>query len=253
MNPIHCRTTFQPLITGDLSELVVRGTTAEDLDVSLPKSQMYYNRGWTFDLSDEERQMKRKLSLYENELGFVDSKEAYYGIFESPAMQVLVPYLALPDGVINDETPGPMVGQPASDWFESIVVCQVHEKRDDPTACNMGSDVGFVVGGTNVTTSKTMKDTGTLYLGKPVCIKIAIPSTATLTSHNTLLATSYSNPEERQRLLDDMDHVGVLLTIQVTNPHIARINQACSVSHLVWEQIPPRQRLLAPDEASTSR
>ena len=240
MNPVHCRTTFQPLLSGDLSELVVRGTTAEDLDVSLPKSQMYYNRGWTFDLSDEERQMKRKLSLYENELGFVDSKEAYYGIFESPAMQVLVPYLPLPGGVIDDETPGPVVGQPAADWFESIVVCQVHEKRDDPTACNMGSDVGFVVGGINATSIKTMKDTGTLYLGKPVCTKIAVPPTAPLTSHNTLLAASYANPDARQRLLD-MDQVGVLMTVQVTNPHIARVNQACSVSHIVWEQRPPPQ------------
>jgi len=79
-------------------------------------------------------------------------------------------------------------------------------------------------------------------LGKPVCTKIAVPPMATLTSHNTLLAASYANPDERQRLLD-MDQVGLLMTIQVTNPHIARVNQACSVSHIVWEQRPPQQRL----------
>lgn len=220
MNPIHCRTTFQPLINGDLTELVVSGTTAEDLDIALPKSQMYYNRGWTYDLSDEERQMKRKLSLYENELGFVDSKEAYYGIFESPLMQVLVPYTATGNETL------PHVGQKASDWFESIVVCQVHEKRG-PTACNTGSDVAFTVGGANAT-FYMMKDTGTLYLGKPVCAKISIPANATLTSHNTLA----SSPEQHVKI----DQVGLLLAINVTNTRIAHINQACSVSHIVWEQ-----------------
>jgi hypothetical protein len=44
------------------------------------------------DLSEGEKTAKRKLSLYENELGFRDSKEAYYGIYESPRMKLLVPY-----------------------------------------------------------------------------------------------------------------------------------------------------------------
>jgi hypothetical protein len=225
MNPIHCRTTFQPIVNGDLSELVVSGTTAEDLDVTLPKSQMYYNEGWTFDLSEEEKQTKRKLSLYENGLGFIDSKEAYYGIYESPTMRLLLPYehtdAAMPSRV-------PQVGKPAADWFESIVVCQVNEKRD-ATACNMGSDLGFIVGGANTTnTTRMMKDTGTLYLGKPVCLKIPIPSNATLTSHNELSSVA------EQRL--EHDQVGLLVEFNVTNPHIAHVHQACSVSHVIWEQ-----------------
>jgi hypothetical protein len=241
MNPIQCRTTFQPLVSGDLSELVVTGTVAEELDVVLPKSQMYYNQGWTYDVSEEERQMKRKLSLYENGLGFVDSKEAYYGIYESPAMQVLLPYVVEPPG---NDTAVPHVGQPALDWFESIVVCQVHEKRD-ATACNMASDVGFVVGGTNAT-FQLMKDTGTLYLGKPVCIKLAVPANATLTSHNTLA----SKPEQHL----EMDQVGLLVAINVTNPHIAHVHQACSVSHIVWEQrLVDRTRVgVDPSAASTT-
>ncbi len=218
MNHMYCRTTFQPIVNGDLSEVVVSGTTGEDLDVTLPKSQMYYNEGWTFDLSEEEKQTKRKLSLYQNGLGFVDSKEAYYGIYESPRMQLLLPYE-------TNGTTGPQVGQSAAEWFESIIVCQVNEKRD-ATACNMGSDLGITVGGINATASM-MKDTGTLYLGKPVCLKVSIPFNATLTSHNELASTS-------QRLEDDQ--IGVLMEIQVTNPHIAHVHQACSVSHVIWEQ-----------------
>lgn len=223
LNPMHCRTSFQPVVFGDLTEIVVSGTTAEDLDVSLPKSQMYYNHGWTYDLSEDNRQMKHKLSLYEDSLGFVDSREAYYGIFESPAMKLLLP-LETP----NNSTASaiPKVGDAVSDWFESIIVCQVSEKRE-PAACNMGSDVSFTVGGTN-TTFRMMKDTGTLYLGKPICAKLVIPASATLTSHNQLA----SSAEEQLKV----DEVGLLVTINVTNPHIAHVNQACSVSHVVWSQ-----------------
>jgi len=260
MNPLHCRTTFQPILSGDLSELVVSGTTAEDVDVTLPKSQMYYNDGWTYDLSEEERNANIKLSLYENSLGFIDSKEAYYGIYESPMMQLLLPYLPTDDRELTTAAAaaGPQVGQLASSWFESVVICQVHEKRD-ATACNMGSDLEYVVGGVNVTSHQMLKDTGTLYLGKPICSKIPVPSTATLTSHNTLLASSSSSsstinsqsttsdpPQQEQQepqsqseepqLLLEKDQVGLLMTIRVNNPHISRIHQACSVSHIVWEQ-----------------
>ena len=155
-----------------------------------------------------------------NGLGFIDSKEAYYGIYESPAMELFLPYEN------QRSVDVPQVGHLASDWFESVVVCQVNEKRD-PDACNIKTDLGFFVGGVNATDlANAMSETGTLYLGKPVCTRIGIPSTATLTSHNTL------SPDNAL----EVDQVGLVVTVKVTSPLIAHVNQACSVSHVVWEE-----------------
>ena len=230
MNPVQCRTTFQPILSGDLSELIVSGTTAEDLDVLLPKSQMYYNQGWTLDMSEDEKTAKRKLSLYENNLGFRDSKEAYYGIYESPPMKMLLPSSSSSSYSMSSSTKdGPKIGQAASDWFESIVLCQVNEKRK-ATACNFGSDVGIMVGGVNATSTRiVMKDAGTLYLGQPMCQKVLVPQDATLTSHNELA----NNGGEGN---SNSDQIGVVIEVSVTNPRIVHVNQACSVSHIVWEE-----------------
>jgi len=217
MNPTHCRTTFQPIVSGDLSEVVVSGTTAEDIDILLPKSQMYYNQGWTLDLSEGEKAAKRKLSLYENSLGFIDSKEAYYGIFESKKMKLLLPYE-------HNSRTTPKLGENATNWFDSIVLCQVNEKRDSH-ACDFGADVGVVVGGANATNIHIMKDAGTLYLGKPVCIHLDIPPDSILTSHNQLDG-GHSNA----------DQIGLLVEIFVKNPKIVHIEQACSVSHVIWQE-----------------
>jgi hypothetical protein len=182
---------------------------------------MYYNKGWTFDLSEGEKTAKRKLSVFENGLGFRDSKEAYYGIYESPKMTLLVPY----EAKTTTATSAPQIGDAASDWFESLVLCQVNEKRD-ATACNFGSDVGVLIGGVNATdTAVLMKDAGTLFLGQPVCLQVPMPPQAILTSHNQLAASK-----------NDDDEVGVLVEIYVTNPHIVHVNQACSISHVVWEE-----------------
>lgn len=250
MNPIHCRTTFQPILNGDLSELVVSGTTAEDLEVLLPKSQMYYNQGWTFDVSEKEKAAKRKLSLFPDGLGFVDSKEAYYGIYESKKMRLLIPFeeessLSSPGAAIAT----PEIGKRANDWFESMVLCQVNEKRDfssfaELPSCNLATDIGVVIGGINATASlvpsnnfttdtrtynKMMNDAGTLYLGQQMCMHIQIPKEAVLTSHNQL----DKNPEDEPL---EKDIVGMMVDIFVTNPHIAHISQACSISHVIWEQ-----------------
>ncbi|KAG7338165.1 hypothetical protein IV203_026033 [Nitzschia inconspicua] len=232
VDPIHCRTTFQPKLSGDLSEIVASGTEAEDLEVTLPKSQMYYNKGWTFDLSASEKSAKRKLNLYPNGLGFQDSKEAYYGIYESGRMSLLLPYE-------ESESAGtlqrPMVSNPAIDWFQSVIVCQVNEKtfEEHPDACNFATDVSFDIGGVNVTsnTTKMIHTIGSVYLGKPICKHIPVPAGATLTSHNQLL----SEDEKATESLE-IDQVGLLVEIFVSNPHIVHIEQACSVSHVIWQE-----------------
>jgi hypothetical protein len=259
MNPMRCRTTFEPKLSGDLSEIVVSGTMGEDLDPTLPKSQYYYNKGWTYDLSEAEKSAKRKLNLYPDGLGFKDSKEAYYGIYESPPMSLLLPYesgttMAAASSSLSTSLL-PRAGDIAEDWYDSIVLCQVNNKNTfdsafaDPNSCSFGNDVGIKIGGVSVpqNTTKMLTTIGSVYLGKPICKHVAIPPRARLTSHNTLLQegdggdrpstgvmAGDGNPKD-SRLLDT-DQIGLLVEVFVSNPHIVRINQACSLSHVVWEE-----------------
>jgi hypothetical protein len=126
----------------------------------------------------------------------------------------------------------PQIGETAADWFTSVAICQVNEKRGSNT-CNMETDVGIFVGGVSATNTTTMmEDAGVLYLGKQLCRKINIPKTAILTSHHQLAPPGGTNQNE--------DQVGLLVELVVTNPTLVRINQACSVSHVVWEENPTK-------------
>ena len=256
MNPIFCQTTFEPTVFGDLSEIIVNGTVGEDLDPALPKSQYYYNQGWTYDLSEAERTAKRKLSLYPDGLGYVDSKEAYYGIYESPPMTLLLPYHGdtMPNAAAETPSLLPRAGDTAKDWYESIVLCQVNDKNTfdsafaDSSSCNFENDVGIRIGGISVlqNSTKMLRMIGSVYLGKPICKHLPIPLQAKLTSHNTLLqegddrdsSSSHVLMGGKSTLLDN-DETGLLVEIFVSNPHIVHVHQACSLSHVVWEQRRP--------------
>ena len=257
MNPVFCRTTFKPTVSGSLSGIVVNGTMGEGLDPILPKSQYYYNRGWTYDLSDAERKAKRKLNLYPDGLGFKDSKEAYYGIYESPPMTLFLPYESKErlDRSASSFSP-PRTGDPASDWYESIVFCQVNDKNTfdsafaDASSCNFENDVGIRIGGIDIlqNTTKMLRMIGSVYLGKPICKRVAIPQGANLTSHNTLLREGNGGLSSSSRgMIDgegssddtqsfDVEQTGLLVEIFVSNPRIVHVHQACSLSHVVWEE-----------------
>jgi hypothetical protein len=241
MNPVKCRTSFQPLLEGNLTSIVVDGTTAENIDLLLPKSMMFYNKGWTMDLSEGEKAAKRKLGLYNEGLGFVDGKEAYYGLINSGTLRLLLPY----DQPLPKEGPTqhPKVGDVATDWFESVVVCQVNEKRD-AGSCNSATDMGYRVGGFNVTNPTLMRDTGTLFLGKKLCTHMSVPKDAKLTSRLELFLREHEKKgdDEGSIFLPEEDsivaknEVGLLVEVFVTNHHMVHVKQACSVSHVVWEQ-----------------
>jgi hypothetical protein len=239
MNPVHCRTTFKPILTGDLKSIVYSGTTGEDIDIMLPKSQMFYNKAWTLDLSEGEKSGQRKLNTFDHGLGFLDRKEAYYGIYTSGRIKLLVPYEAAATAA------HPKVGDATSDWFQSLIICQVNEKRDSG-ACNGAEDLGYAVGGVNATNIIMMGNAGTLFLGKKICAAITIPKDATFTSRRLL--EEQQRREDEQKLGENQiaaipenesplaDQIGMLVEVFVTNQHIVHVNQACSVSHVVWEQ-----------------
>jgi hypothetical protein len=239
MNPVHCRTTFKPILTGDLKSIVYSGTTGENIDIMLPKSQMFYNKAWTLDLSEGEKSAQRKLNTFDHGLGFLDRKEAYYGIYTSGRMELVVPYEAAATAA------RPNVGDSASDWFQSLIICQVNEKRDSG-ACNGAEDLGYAVGGVNVTNATMMGDAGSKFLGKKICAHITIPKDATFTSRRLL--EEQRRREEEQKLGENQiaailenesplaDQIGLRVEVFVTNQHIVHLNQACSVSHVIWEQ-----------------
>ena len=245
MNPVHCRTTFQPRLSGDLSDVIVSGGVGEDIDLLLPKSQMYYNKGWTFDLSEGEKSALRKLSVFDHGLGFMDSKPAYYGLKSSGRLTMLLPYIPkIPSA------PTPSEGDLAGNWFKSLVICEVNEKRDSG-ACNSETDVGYIVGGVNVTNSTMMTAAGTLFLGKKLCMNIEIPATSKLTTRKQhRLREERSRIEglgENQVVASDNskdaedEEVGLLVEVFVLNHRIVHIDQTCSVSHVIWEQINERE------------
>lgn len=234
MNQVQCRTTFEPIVDGDLSSIIVSGSEGESLDVMLPKSKMYYNRGWVLDLSDGEKQAKRKLNIFGG-LGFLDSKKAYYGLKSSGILRFLLPY-EISGSSNNTLISQQKVGDRAKDWFQSVTICQVNERREGG-ACNAEQDLHLTLGGLNITNASMIDAARTLYLGKKLCVYLPVPETALLTSRKVLTA----NETPDLVFVDNVDEerenrVGLALEVSIINNHIIRREQACSVSHVVWEQ-----------------
>lgn len=231
MNSVKCRTSFDPIIEGNLSDIVISGSAGEDLEMMLPKSKMFYNRGWVLDLSDEEKKAKRNLNRFGG-LGFVDNKKAYYGISASGLIRLLLPF----DAGKREGSGLPSVGDRAKNWFISVVMCEVNEKRS-ANACNTEKDVHYMVGGVNATSVKIMDVEGTLYLGKKLCIHIVVPDKAVLTSRAEIgLNRVPSIPTKILENQENLHQVGLLITAAIHNNHINRRDEACSISHVIWEQ-----------------
>ena len=240
MRPTHCRTTFEPIMgRGDLVENAISGAVAQDMDIMLPKSKMYYNRGWVMDLSEKEKAAKRTLGLYGG-LGFVDSKKAFYGIVMSGKLRLFLPYES--SSSKTSET-YPRVGDKAIGWFHSVVICKVNEKRD-ADKCEMGRDLGFEVGGVDVVNStQEIAAAGTLYLGRKMCVHIAVPPNAILTNAAKIAEQDNESSVRRRNIVFPHDaekkpdtRVGLEVTVRVRNHLFVQVSQACSVSHVVWEQ-----------------
>ena len=231
MNPVHCRTSFEPNVFGDLSDVVVSGTVADEIDIMLPKSKMFYNRGWVLDLSDGEKKAKRKLDRFGG-LGFLDSKKAYYALRTSRSLRLLLPFYPPRGG------DAPKIGDQATDWFKSILWCEVNEKRGQ-AACKTETDVHFQIGTLNVTRVVGMDAPGGLYLGNKVCTYLTVPHGARLTNRKILKQNETSRlivpVDLNEEVTDEL--VGLVVEATVMNQHIIHREDACSVSHVVWEQV----------------
>lgn len=256
MTDIACRTSFEPIIDGDLTPLVVSGSEGEDLDILKPRSKMFYNKGWTLDLAHEEKQAKKNLLRYGG-LGFIDSKKAYYGIEMSGWIRMILPFE-------KSSKVKPEKSDLANQWFRSVVICEVNDKtttsraNDQGPRCRFDQDVEFLIGGINATASvKPVTAGGSLYLGKTVCYHLSVPTGARLVTASDLFEKAAKDTrariveqnknhiESRQQALDPMVRLpnrdgtyptlGLPVEVKVRNPHIFHVERACSIAHVVWE------------------
>lgn len=227
LNPVHCRTSFEPILQGDLDSLIVSGIYGNGTDIMRPKGAMYYSQGWVLDLSDEEKLAKRKLDRFDG-LGYVDSKKAYYGIYASGPLQLFLPY----EGTSAVK---PKAGDEAQDWVRSIVFCEVNEKRPYGS-CNAEKHISYTIGGVNATHTKMIDSAGTLYYGKKLCLYARVPPEAKLTTRGALIVGTIIT-STNATTTDDT--VGLSVVVSVKDMHIMKKDLACSLSHVIWEETKP--------------
>jgi hypothetical protein len=215
---------------------------------------MFYNDAWVLDLSEGEKDSKRSLDRFGG-LGYVDMKKAYRGLFTSGTLRLLLPF-SHENQIDSHAALRPNVGDVARDWYQSIVVCEVNERRE-PSACDSGNDITFATGAVNATKVTKLNTPGTLYLGTKICTYIDIPSDAKISSREAMLLEEPLLPlEEKAAAKKAIESgealIGLPLDLTVHNHLIIALRDACSVSHVVWEQrIPGGNRLPLGEKAKT--
>jgi len=211
MNHISCRTSFLPNISGDLKSIIESGVTADNEDMLNPRDDALFEGGWVMDVGKLERDTKLKVQKYGG-LGYIDMKTALYGIPSSGTLKLWLPYET------RSSTPPPDSSASASKYFNSIVICEVNEKRGDKE-CNMLSNVSFRVGGVDVSSQRSVSQVKGVasYLKKDICIRLQIPEEAKLRARNNGL--------------------GVDVAVTVTGTGVTREDGACSISHVIWENL----------------
>jgi hypothetical protein len=210
MEYASCRTSFDPIVGGDLRDIVT-STTVDSLDIMLPKGAMFYNSAWVLDLGDSERKAKQQLARFDG-LGFVDSKKAFYGVHASGSIEFFLERKNVP------------LREGDGTGISSVIVCESNEKRKSDS-CIMDKDMKFSIGG-NVVESEPIDFTGFTYLGKSICVHMTVPSAAKLTKRKDHGDTQ----SEKSKTQND----GLVLEASVRNARIRKKEQACCISHVIW-------------------
>lgn len=230
MNQILCRTSFEPLAVGDLKDLVI-SDVQDSLNLMLPKGPLIYNKGrWVLDLGDAERKAKQQLERYGG-LGSLDSKKAYYGVFASGPLRLFIPY----DNKTTDSNNlklSPLHN--ARDAFTTLILCESNEKKRNPMACNMATDLSFKLGGVIVEVGnvKRISLPGFSYLGRDICVSIEVPPKAKITSKSQALEVEDGRAKEKG---SQQEAVGITVELAVSNKRIRTKEIACNLSHVVWQ------------------
>ena len=208
MPPVSCRTSFLPNLSGHLESIIVSGVTKDDTDMIQPRNDALFNTGWVMDVGKVERETKEKVNKYGG-LGYIDMKTALYGIPSSGILKLWLPYEGSSHTLRSNDR--------ALDYFQSVVFCEVNEKRGDKE-CNMISDLEFHIGGTTISKQHVKQIKGVAsYLKKDICIHVDIPTDAKITEKD--------------------GRFGLDVEVAVVNSQVSRENGACSISHVIWQHV----------------
>jgi len=214
MNHISCRTSFLPNLHGDLNSIIQSGVTKDEEDMLKTRDDSLFNLSWVMDVGKLERETKLKVLKYGG-LGYIDMKTAIYGIPSSGVLKLLLPYEARDKSSIQ-----PAENDDASKYIKAIVLCEVNEKRGDHE-CKMASDLDFRIGGIALPSkdyASQVKGVAS-YLKKDICIHVEIPEGAKLSSSGG-------------------SEIGLSVEVTVqSGSSVTRENGACSISHVIWENI----------------
>jgi hypothetical protein len=167
-----------------------------------------YNSGWVVDVGKVERETKRKVERVGG-LGYIDMKNAFYGIPQSGTLRLSIPH----EAPLHDHSHDDNSDVLATHWFDTLVFCEVNEKRGDKE-CKPERDMTFIVGGVK-SDSVVQITNAAAYLKKLICINVGIPSDATVTIKNEV--------------------VHLAIDVYVSNSNVSRENGPCSISHVVWQ------------------
>ena len=217
MNHISCRTSFLPNISGDLNSIIESGVTPDEEDMLQTRDDALFTTGWVMDVGKLERDTKLKVQKYGG-LGYIDMKTALYGIPSSGTLKLRIPY----ENANGNKNSSISPEEEAFKYFNTIILCEVNEKRGDKE-CKMTSDLAIRVGGVDVSTSDHVSQIKGVasYLKKDICIRVDIPKEAKISSKE-----------------GDDNRMGLVLEVTVTGSAVTREDGACSISHVIWENMP---------------
>ena len=219
MNELHCKTSFDPVISGELQDIIVSGTDAEDIDLLFPKGPMLYNRNWILDYGPVAKTLANSLEQYN--LGYQDRRKGYFGLTPSGKLSMFIPY----EFGSYIKTLKELVTKKPNEVFKTVVICEVNERSE----CKIEKDVSFVLGGIAVN-GTAVQANGASYGGKNLCVSLSIPE-------DTEWVTRMKPNEKGGLLRHTMtEEKGISLDITVSNNLLFWKNGPCSVSHVIWEQ-----------------
>lgn len=235
-----------------------------------------YNSGWVFNLGPKAKLIKRGMKQYS--LGYLYSTAAYYGVPASGTLKLFLPYEKSESApaydleVESEDGGGGRAGEGRrmntvkddssysdSMQFLNIVVCGANENYGSKQ-CNMETDIEFIAGEEKVTEVHYIDAMGVSDRGKQICVTMAVPSNATLTTEKLMMEEAqkeevekvYDNKEGKKamkrqsptekksgaRLLETgtaASTFGLSLQISVTG-RVRWEDGPCIVSHVIWEQ-----------------
>lgn len=222
MNNVNCRTSFDPVIFGELNETIISGTDAEDISLLLPRGAMQFNKHWVMDYAPSAKLEANSVKQYD--FGYKDRRKGYFGVKPSKTLSMFIPYeldeTITKYAMVKDKKP--------NEAFKSIILCEVNERAE----CKMEDDLSFVIGG-EVAEVKKVQANGVSYNGRKNCVSMEIPDNVSWSTRKI----SAGGKGGLLRKTSIKEEMGVTLDIAVSNELLFWKNGPCSISHLVWEQV----------------